>query len=98
MAAVATAGRGTTCQKLGAAGGKAKILRFHSEDRTCTACHEDVHHGEFNERMARRRADGTPQGCEACHNVKSWADVNGFDHSKTKFPLQIGRASCRERV
>jgi len=46
-----------------------------------------VHHGEFNERMARRRADGTPQGCEACHSVRSWADVNGFDHSKTKFPL-----------
>jgi len=37
--------------------------------------------------MARRRADGTPQGCEACHNVRSWADVSGFDHSKTKFPL-----------
>jgi len=75
------------CHKVGAAGRKDKILPFHFEDRTCTACHEDVHHGEFNERMARRRADGTPQGCEACHNVKSWADVNGFDHSKTKFPL-----------
>jgi hypothetical protein len=75
------------CHKVGAAGRKDKILPFHFEDRTCTACHEDVHHGEFNERMARRRADGTPQGCEACHNVRSWADVNGFDHSKTKFPL-----------
>jgi len=26
------------------------------------------------------------QGCEACIR-KVWADVNGFDHSKTKFPL-----------
>ena len=25
-------------------------------------------------------------GCEACHSVKSWGDINGFDHSKTKYP------------
>jgi hypothetical protein len=37
--------------------------------------------------MAQRRANGAALGCEACHNVRSWADVNGFDHSKTKFPL-----------
>jgi hypothetical protein len=75
------------CHKLGEAGRTDKILPFHFEDRTCTACHKDPHHGEFKERMAQRRANGTPLGCEACHNVKSWADVNGFDHSKTKFPL-----------
>jgi hypothetical protein len=54
---------------------------------TCTGCHEDPHHGEFKEQQAKLRANGTPLGCEACHNVRSWADVNGFDHSKTKFPL-----------
>ena len=37
--------------------------------------------------MDKKRADGTSLGCEACHTVRSWADVNGFDHSKTKFPL-----------
>jgi hypothetical protein len=60
---------------------------FHFEDRSCTACHTDPHHGEFRERMARRRADGSSFGCEACHNTKSWIDVRGFDHSKTQFPL-----------
>jgi hypothetical protein len=64
-----------------------KILPFRFEDRSCTACHKDPHHGEFNDRMARHRPDGTTFGCEACHNTRSWADVNGFDHSKTKFPL-----------
>jgi hypothetical protein len=64
-----------------------KILPFHFEDRSCTACHTDPHHGEFRDRMARRRADGTSFGCEACHSTKSWIDVRGFDHNKTQFPL-----------
>jgi hypothetical protein len=75
------------CHKVGLAGRNDKILPFRFDDRTCTACHSDPHHGEFRERMARRRPDGTPFGCEACHNTRTWTDVNGFDHSKTKFPL-----------
>ncbi|HEY2120526.1 MAG TPA: cytochrome c3 family protein [Candidatus Acidoferrum sp.] len=75
------------CHKAGTGGRADRILPFHFEDRTCTACHKDPHKGEFNDRMARRRANGTPFGCEACHSVKSWVDINGFDHSKTKFPL-----------
>ena len=75
------------CHKLGAGARADKVLPFRFEDRECTACHKDPHKGEFNDRMARKRANGTPFGCEACHTVKSWADINGFDHSKTKFPL-----------
>lgn len=75
------------CHKAGLAHRTDKILPFHFADTSCTACHEDPHHGEFRERMAKRRPDGTVFGCEACHNTRSWTDVNGFDHSKTKFPL-----------
>ena len=75
------------CHKVGAAGRTDKILPFHFENRTCVACHNDPHHGEFKDRMAQRRANGAPFGCEACHNARSWADVTGFDHAKTKFPL-----------
>lgn len=75
------------CHKIGATGRTDKILPFHFENHTCTACHNDPHHGEFKDRMAQRRANGVPLGCEACHNTKSWAEVTGFDHSKTKFPL-----------
>jgi hypothetical protein len=75
------------CHKLGAAGRTDKVVPYRFENRDCTACHKDPHKGEFNDRMARKRANGTPFGCEACHNVKSWVDINGFDHSKTKFPL-----------
>jgi hypothetical protein len=75
------------CHKVGLAGRTDTVIPFHFEDRSCTDCHNDPHKGEFNDRMARRRANGTPFGCETCHNSKSWADINGFDHSKTKFPL-----------
>ena len=75
------------CHKVGGAGRTDKVLAFKFEDRACTACHVDPHNGEFNARMAQKRADGTPLGCEACHSVRSWTDIREFDHSKTAFPL-----------
>ena len=75
------------CHKEGAAGRIDKILPFHFEDRSCTACHADPHHGQFKARMAEKGANGAALGCEACHNVNSWTDAKGFDHSKTEFPL-----------
>lgn len=50
---------------------------------TCTACHADPHKGSFT---------GT---CQSCHNTTSWtrvAQLEGFDHSKTNFPL-LGKHS-----
>jgi hypothetical protein len=61
------------------------IYRWKNLD--CTSCHEDVHKGQFKDRMAQKRADGSVLGCEACHNTKSWKELSTFDHSKTKFPL-----------
>jgi hypothetical protein len=75
------------CHKAGLGGRTDKILPFHFQDSTCTACHQDPHKGEFKDRMAAKKTDGTPQGCEACHGTRSWIDVTGFDHSKTKFAL-----------
>jgi hypothetical protein len=75
------------CHKVGLGGRTDKILPFRFEDRNCTACHKDPHKGEFNKEMSRKRANGTTFGCEACHSTKSWNDINGFDHAKTKFPL-----------
>lgn len=75
------------CHKAGMTHRPDKIVPFRFEDRSCMACHEDRHHGQFKERMARRREDGTVLGCEACHNTASWTQVANFDHGKTSFPL-----------
>lgn len=75
------------CHKAGLGGRTDKVLPFHFEDSTCTACHADPHKGEFKERMAQKRANGAALGCEACHSTRSWIDIRSFDHSKTKFAL-----------
>lgn len=80
------------CHTDGHPGLPEKVAAYHFADRSCTGCHKDPHHGEFNDRMAAKRPNGSPAGCEACHTVKSWTDLPGFDHSKTKFPLRGGHA------
>ena len=75
------------CHKVGITHAADKVMPFHFEDRSCAACHTDPHNGQFRERMAAKRADGTAAGCEACHTTTKWKELNRFDHSKTKFPL-----------
>jgi hypothetical protein len=60
---------------------------YHFNPLSCTNCHEDIHKGEFAERMAGRDAAGKPLGCEACHSTKEWKDLTKFDHDRTKFSL-----------
>jgi hypothetical protein len=60
---------------------------YHWKNLSCTSCHADPHKGQFKDRMAKVRADGSAAGCEACHNTKAWREVSGFDHSTTKFAL-----------
>ena len=60
---------------------------YQFKNLSCTTCHEDIHHGEFAERMATKDAKSNPTGCEACHSTKEWSDMTKFDHSTTKFPL-----------
>ncbi len=63
------------------------VVLYHFAQVGCTTCHEDIHHGEFTERMQKRNAAGKPMGCESCHSAKEWKDMSRFDHSSTKFPL-----------
>ncbi|HKV25922.1 MAG TPA: cytochrome c3 family protein [Candidatus Acidoferrum sp.] len=74
------------CHKPGPAGSTIPV-KYKFEDRTCTACHEDPHKGEFRAQMEAKRSDGSQAGCEACHTTKTWKELNRFDHSKTEFPL-----------
>ncbi|HET8725065.1 MAG TPA: hypothetical protein VFM53_12780 [Anaeromyxobacteraceae bacterium] len=59
------------------------------EARKCTACHRDVHQGQFEKRMA-------VDGCAACHDQVTFSKTR-FDHARdTKFRLdgKHGRTAC----
>jgi hypothetical protein len=74
------------CHKAVPAGSTTSV-KYRFEDRSCMGCHADPHNGQFRERMALRRQDGTVAGCEACHTTATWKELSRFDHSKTEFPL-----------
>jgi hypothetical protein len=74
------------CHKPATMGVKSSVA-YHFSDFSCTACHEDIHHGEFKQQTAKRRADGRVAGCEACHGINDWNDLSKFDHDQTGFPL-----------
>jgi hypothetical protein len=64
-----------------------KVARYRFEDRSCTACHQDPHRGQFRERMLKVGSGGSPLGCEACHSLSSWKELSKFDHGATAFAL-----------
>jgi len=64
-----------------------KVTPYHFSQLSCATCHEDVHKGQFAERMQTRNAAGRSLGCEACHSTKDWHDLSKFDHDQTRFPL-----------
>ncbi len=79
---------------------EAKAL-YHFPHLSCTSCHEDIHHGEFADRMAKSGPGGKPLGCETCHSTKEWSDLVKFDHDSTTFPLlgshrAVGCAECHK--
>jgi hypothetical protein len=65
-----------------------KVIPYHFNQLSCTTCHEDVHKGQFAERMAVHDHFNKQLGCEACHSTHDWKDLSKFDHEKTRFPLR----------
>jgi hypothetical protein len=52
-------------------------------ERSCTACHEDIHRGALS------------QNCVTCHDQTHWKPAPGFDHAKTDYPLTGKHADVR---
>lgn len=64
-----------------------RLGAFRGLTTACADCHQDPHSG----RMGR--------DCQRCHDEKAWKGSKargGFDHAKTRFPLQgaHGRVAC----
>jgi hypothetical protein len=55
------------------------------KSNSCMDCHKDVHNHRFG------------KNCTKCHNTTGWSNYNknGFDHSKTKYPLRGKHAFLR---
>ena len=76
------------CHKLADKDQPKSQIPYHFKDLSCTACHQDPHKGQFQERQVKVGANGKPAGCEACHTTKSWRELDRFNHDETTFPLQ----------
>jgi hypothetical protein len=76
------------CHRQSPAFESARPVQFVFNDRKCTVCHNDPHHGQFAARMASVLPDGNPAGCNACHSTRAWKALQGFDHAATDFPLE----------
>ncbi len=69
--------------------------RYHFNSVACINCHQDPHQSDT--------ASNSKQGCELCHNVRSWKETAAFDHSTTKFGLlgahrSVGCIQCHRPV
>jgi Cytochrome c7 and related cytochrome c len=80
-----------SCQKCHAPGSDGQPQYAGIAFSECADCHSDPHQGGF------------AQTCESCHGTAGWrkpsahAPNEGFDHSKTKFPL-LGKHAAVECV
>ncbi len=50
----------------------------------CVDCHVDPHRGTM-----------TAATCTGCHDQESWKNVRGFDHSRTRYPLDGAHAKVK---
>lgn len=65
------------------------LFHFDKPLQKCQTCHEDIHHGQFEDRVKK-------QGCPACHRLSGWRDLI-FDHDRdSSYPLTGGhkKAAC----
>ncbi len=70
------------------------VVVYRATPTACGACHTDVHRGQLaggpagrsttlQTRSGRRRV----ADCEACHEAAAAWDAPGFDHDRSRFPL-----------
>ena len=64
-----------------------ETMQFRFKSTRCNVCHKDAHQGTVNKYLNLKSSISKMDGCEHCHQVSSWADVN-FDHTQTAFTLE----------
>ncbi len=74
------------CHQKETINGTIKTTRFKFTSVRCAACHSDPHDGQVEKYKKLISRLTNKDGCEHCHNVKSWNQV-AFDHALTPFNL-----------
>ncbi|MCX6105496.1 MAG: hypothetical protein NTY08_06665 [Proteobacteria bacterium] len=57
-----------------------KYIFGHQQEGYCVECHKNPHKDQFD---PQTRSDN----CQQCHNIKSFKDLNQFDHNTTQFKI-----------
>jgi hypothetical protein len=70
------------CTRCHAAPAPREPVRFVGTPADCGACHRDTHAGQFAGRA-----------CASCHRDARFSPAPGFDHARTRFPLQGAHAT-----
>jgi len=65
-----------------------KYIFEHPQSGFCVDCHKNIHKEQFSPASAS-------DNCLQCHNVKSFKDLSGFDHDKTRFKLVEAHAELK---
>jgi hypothetical protein len=64
---------------------------FRGTSTACASCHTDVHRGQFKD--SRGTTAASRSRCDRCHTSREEWTAGGFDHGKTRFPLDRAHAS-----
>ena len=64
-----------------------RTIRYRFASLRCINCHKDPHKGEVAKYLAVEKSSYQKKGCEHCHSIASWKDIN-FDHDPTGFILK----------
>lgn len=63
--------------------GDTAAMIFKWNDKKCSACHKDIHQGQFAEKLKK-------QDCDICHKMEKWKDLK-FDHDKDSEFALLGK-------
>ncbi|MFO0984840.1 MAG: cytochrome c3 family protein [Planctomycetota bacterium] len=77
------------CERCHARAAPAQPPRFLGLGKTCNACHDDPHRGQFDQ--GTQAAD-----CAGCHAAVANFAIPRFDHARTRYPLrgEHARVAC----
>lgn len=77
-----------TCHRPAAGDSARHVLKFVTLGKQCSACHQDIHAGQFRKEAIKASADKSMTFCERCHTPQGWHALKFNHDTDTEFPLE----------